>query len=191
MSPHSHPSMLPHNYPSMPPQPICLCKYCIYSTIYALYVVAHYLHITYLGYLHHPPPSIIHSSMLRNLIPPDLHPHHSRRMNEHRSTRRNQRSNQMNRNRRDYRRIRQYQEYHQAFVSQLGHEPLRQDDGGGVIAPNYPELIYLYENTVIIDISVYCIEDKSQENKGQAEGGGVMTPKMAPLLIYLSPQHLF
>ena len=102
MSPHSHPSMLPHNYPSMPPQPICLCKYCIYSTIYALYVVAHYLHITYLGYLHHPLPSIIHSSMLRNLIPPDLHPHHSRRMNEHRGTRRNQRSNPMNRNRRDY-----------------------------------------------------------------------------------------
>ena len=62
---------------------------------------------------------------------------------------------------------------------------MRQYEGGGVIEPNYPDIIDLSKNEVSIYMLVDCIEKESQEYQGQAEGGGVMVPKNGTIT-YLS-----
>ena len=60
----------------------------------------------------------------------------------------NQLSNLMKKNKRDNRRSRLNQEAHE---DQSGHEHLRQSGGVGVIAPNYADIIYLYNTSLFID----------------------------------------
>ena len=83
----------------MTPHPICMCKYCTYTLVYAPYRVSNHPHIPSLGYLHIPSPSRLPSSISPNLPPPDERPCSSRRLSEHRMIRRNKRSNLLKRRR--------------------------------------------------------------------------------------------
>ena len=112
--------------------------------------------------------------MYRNLLPPDLIPHYSMRMNETRRTRRNQCSNLLKGRGRDDRKIREKEaarKYHSS------HETMRKSEGGGFIAPNGQCIFDNSENAVSVDYSTYFIEDKSKEYQEQPEGGGVVSPK--------------
>ena len=76
--------------------------------------------------------------MLQKLIPPDVHTHPSRRMIDPRKIRNNQHPNLLN-NRRGYFRIRR--EGFSDLEAQSGHDLTRKDEGGGVIAPKYQDLV--------------------------------------------------
>ena len=106
--------------------------------MYVPYGVVHHLNMPSLGYLYHSPPSIITSSISPNLLPADLRPNYSRSMAEHRWKRSNQPSNLIKRDINVASRSREDHEYQAAQESNDVHEPQRQSEGGGIIAPNYP-----------------------------------------------------
>ena len=84
-----------HHHPSFS------CLYCPYCPIYAPCGVAHHPHIKYFDCLYCPPPSFLHHSISKKLLPPYFCPRSSRRITKHRSNSSNQLSNFMKRNRRD------------------------------------------------------------------------------------------
>ena len=64
------------------------CPYCTSYSMYAPYVAPHYPHIPFLCYIHRPS-SIITSSVLSSLFPPQAHAHSSIMMSGHMRDRRN------------------------------------------------------------------------------------------------------
>ena len=63
----------------------------------------------------------------------------------------------MKRESRDNRRFREDQEDQAARKYHSGREPLKQDEGSGVIAPNDPDLIDFSKNAFSIDLSVVFV----------------------------------
>ena len=61
-----------------------------------------------------------------------------------------------------------------ARKAQSDNEITRQAEGGGVIASNDQDLNDISENKSRVDFSMDCMENKSQEDQGKPEGGGVM-----------------
>ena len=90
---HHHHNMPPRPYPIIQPNPF-LWTYCTPNSMYAPYVVPHHLHISCLDYLYRPP-SILPSSMVQNLLPPEELPYYSNIIDEQRSISSNQSSNLM------------------------------------------------------------------------------------------------
>ena len=88
--------------------------------------------------------------MLPNLLPPDLCINSSRKMITHRKIRRNQGSNLINERRIDARIIKEEVDN---LESQSHHYSMRQDEGGGGIAPKNQELVYMCKNAVYVDKS--------------------------------------
>ena len=91
----------PYPYPRIPPHPIFVCPYFTSAPMYSPYVVPHHPYIPSLGHLYRPS-SRIPSSMLPNLLPPEVCPHSSRMMSEQISIITNQLSNEINHRRRYY-----------------------------------------------------------------------------------------
>ena len=78
---------------------------------------------------------------------------------------------------RDVRKSREDQEDQVSREAQLGYENMGQDEVGGFITPNEPDLINFSKKSVSVDFSVGCIKDESQKYQLQSEGGGVLTPE--------------